>query len=73
MKPDRNAGVKRFLADLTIVTRADLEAQAVAASRLKPDLTDYYPRSFETWPADPGIFAPPLAIDCADLDRGRVS
>ncbi len=70
---DRNAGAKRFLADLTVVTRADMDATAAMAKRLTPDTTDYYPRSFETWPCDPAVFAPPLAIDCADLDRGRQS
>jgi hypothetical protein len=70
MTPDRNAGVKRFLADLTIVTRADMDAAAAMARPV--DLTDYYPPN-PRWPADPDVARGPLAFDCADLDRGRVS
>jgi hypothetical protein len=60
----------RLVPVVTAITKADRDAQAATARRMSVDPTDYYPRSFETWPVDPDVFAPPLAIDCADLDRG---
>jgi hypothetical protein len=49
-----------------------MDATAAAARRLTPDRTEHYPRAFEHWPINPDVFGPPLAIDCAELDRARV-
>ncbi len=54
---------------VTVITRADTEAQVIAAKRLRLDPTDQYPRSFEHWPMDPGVFTPHPPIDCDELER----
>lgn len=59
----------RSVPSVTVITQAETDAIAAQARRLTPDLTNYYPRSFEHWPCDPDVFAPPIAIDCAELER----
>jgi hypothetical protein len=61
--------VTKYVPSVTVITRADTDAIAAAARGRTPDTKDYYPRSFEHWPCDPAVFAPPIAIDCDELDR----
>lgn len=63
----------RYVPSVTVITQADCESVAQMARRMTLDPTDHYPRSFAHWPCDPDVFAPPIAIDCTELERHRES
>lgn len=56
-------------ATVTVITKADCEYTAQMARRMTLDPTNHYPRSCENWPINPDVFAPPIAIDCVELER----